>query len=130
MQIVNNWSPYLVGDFKRNFLITMEYYATKGDKLSSMDDNCLIELALNECKKFNLFYKKDVIFSKVVRESCAFPVYSGSYGQIDKIQKLIFDIKNLHLIGRNGQYKCVNMDEAMASGIKVARIIDKVENYE
>ena len=127
---MNNWSPYLVGDFKRNYLISLEYFVNVGDEIWSMDDNKLVELALNECKKYNLFSKKDVISSKVIRQEKAYPAYWGTYKHIEKIKKQIAIIDNLYLIGRNGQHKYNNMDEAMASGIEIARKIDKVENYE
>ena len=125
IQIMNNWSPYLVGDFKRNYLISLEYYVNEDEFLWNLDDGKIIELALNECKKYNLFYNKDVLKAKVIREKKAYPAYWGSYHKLNEIKKYIATINNLYLIGRNGQHKYNNMDEAMLSGIDVAREIIK-----
>jgi UDP-galactopyranose mutase len=46
-----------------------------------------------------------------------------------EIKKYIATIDNLYLIGRNGQHKYNNMDEAMICGINIAREIIKTDNY-
>ncbi|MBQ8636155.1 FAD-dependent oxidoreductase [bacterium] len=123
IQIMNNWSPYLVEDFENKYLVSLEYFANVGDDLWSKTDDELISIALLECKKYNLFKATSVIKSMVIREQKAYPAYHGSHKNIDSIRNHIAKYKNLYLIGRNGQHKYCNMDEAMNYGIKVARDI-------
>jgi len=126
IQIMNNWSPYLVGDYNKNYLIYLEYFANEKDDFWNKTDNEIIKIAQMEAQKYNLFDNKDILQSFVVREKKAYPAYFGSYKNIDKVNSYISTVKNLYLAGRNGQHKYNNMDEAMICGINVARkIINK-----
>ena len=71
-----------------------------------------------------------ILKSKVVRELKAYPSYFGSYKHIDKIKSALGEYDNLYLIGRNGEHKYNNMDEAMLCGINVARTLIKQVNNE
>ena len=122
MQIMNNWSEYLV---KNNYLISMEYFCTEGDKLWSMTDSELSELAISEAIRYSLFNKEDVYKTKVIREKKAYPIYTGSYIHIDKVSDYFKNYKNLYIMGRNGEHKYINMDYAMVCGINIARDINK-----
>lgn len=123
IQIMNNWSPYLVGDFKKNYLISLEYFANETDEFWQKTDNEIIEIAQMEAQKYNLFNKENILKSFVVREKKAYPAYFGTYKNIDKIKEHIARYMNLYLAGRNGQHKYNNMDEAMLCGIEVAKQI-------
>ncbi|MBQ4647196.1 MAG: FAD-dependent oxidoreductase [Candidatus Gastranaerophilales bacterium] len=123
IQIMNNWSPYLVGDYKNNYLISLEYFANETDDFWQKSDSEIINIAQMEAQKYNLFNKEDILQSFVVREKKAYPTYFGSYKEIDKIKKHLSKYTNLYLAGRNGQHKYNNMDEAMICGINVAREI-------
>ena len=123
IQIMNNWSPYLVKDFRNNYLVSLEYFANETDDFWKKTDNEILEIAKMEAQKYNLFKIENIIKSFVVRERKAYPAYFGSYKNIDKIKEHLSQYKNLYLAGRNGQHKYNNMDEAMISGINVAREI-------
>ena len=123
IQIMNNWSPYLVGDFRKNYLISLEYFVNENDSLWNLSDDELIEIASLECEKYNLFKRKNILKSAVIREKKAYPAYWGSYNELNTIKEFLSSFKNLYLIGRNGQHCYNNMDEAMLSGINVARKI-------
>ncbi len=130
IQIMNNWSPYLVGDFRKNYLVSLEYFANKGDDLWNLSDEKIIELAITECEKYNLFSKKNIIKSLVLRELKAYPSYFGSYYNINRVFNYLGRFENLYLTGRNGKHQYNNMDEAMVCGINVAREIIGGLNYE
>ena len=123
IQIMNNWSPYLVGDFKNKYLVSLEYFVNETDDFYKMTDDEIINFAVNECEKYQLFKKENVIKTKIVRELKAYPSYFGTYANIDKIKNYLNNFDNLYLIGRNGLHKYNNMDEAMICGINVARDI-------
>lgn len=126
IQIMNNWSPYLVKDFREKYLISLEYFVNETDDFWNQDDSEIIEIAQNEAAKYNLFSKENILDAFVVRQKKAYPAYFGTYKNIDKIKNYLSNFKNLYLAGRNGQHKYNNMDEAMVCGITVARdIINK-----
>ncbi len=123
IQIMNNWSPYLVEDFLSCYLISLEYFVNENDDFWNKTDDEIIEIAKKECEKYNLFTGKSVLKTKVIREKKAYPTYCGSYKHINRIISEISKYRNLFLIGRNGQHKYNNMDEAMISGVNAARKI-------
>lgn len=123
IQFMNNWSPYLVGDCSKNYLVSLEYYANKDDDFWNLTDEKIIEIAKKEAQKYNLFDEKNVLKTFLIREENAYPSYFGTYENIEDIRGFLNSIDNLYLIGRNGQHKYNNMDEAMISGINVAREI-------
>ena len=125
---MNNWSPYLVSDYKNKYLISLEFFANVGDEIWSMNDKDIIKLAQSECEKYNLFNSDNVIKSFVIREQKAYPSYFGAYKNIDLIREYVLSrFDNIYLSGRNGRHIYCNMDEAMLSGINTAReIIEKM----
>lgn len=125
MQIMNNWSEYLV---KNNFLISLEYFCNEGDKLWSMSDDELAELAISEADKYSLFKKGDVYKSKIIREKKAYPIYTDAYRYVNKITDYFKNFENLYIMGRNGEHKYINMDYAMVCGINIARDINNKDN--
>ena len=90
IQIMNNWSPYLVGDFKNKYLVSLEYFVNETDDFYKMTDDEIINFAVNECEKYQLFKKENVIKTKIVRELKAYPSYFGTYANIDKIKNLCY----------------------------------------
>lgn len=130
IQIMNNWSPYLVGDFRKNYLISLEYFVNQNDDFWNLSDEKIIEIASFECEKYNLFRKNNIIKSAVIRELKAYPAYWGTYFELENTKKFLSGFNNLYLIGRNGQHCYNNMDEAMISGINVARKIIGGFDYE
>ncbi|MBE7707475.1 MAG: hypothetical protein E7Z88_02085 [Cyanobacteria bacterium SIG27] len=125
IQMMNNWSPYLVSDFQNKYLISLEYFVNENEEFWNKTDDEIISIALMEAQKYNLFSSNDVLKSFVIKEKCAYPSYFGSYKNIDKIKNHLSKTKNLYLAGRNGQHKYNNMDEAMVCGINIAREIIK-----
>lgn len=121
IQIMNNWSPYLVVDFENKYLVSLEYFVNENDEFWKKTDDEIIKLAALECEKYNLFNSDNIIKTFAIREKKAYPAYFGEYKNIDEIKNALKKYKNLYLIGRNGQHKYNNMDEAMVCGINMAR---------
>lgn len=125
IQFMNNWSPYLVKDFENKYLVSLEYFTNENEDFWQKTDEEIISIAKLEAQKYNLFSPESILKSFVVREKKAYPSYFGSYRYIDKIKSHFSKFNNLYLIGRNGQHKYNNMDEAMICGINIAREIIK-----
>lgn len=125
LNIMNHFSPYIINDFKEDFVINLEYFCNEDDEFWSKSDEDIVDFAKNELEKLNIAYREDIKFSKCIRYKKAYPSYFGSYENFDKIKEYLNGIKNLYCIGRNGQHKYNNMDHSILSGIEAAKIIVK-----
>ena len=123
MQIMNNWSPYLVKDFEHKVFLSLEYFCNEGDELWNMSDKDMINFGISELEKLNVIEKQDVIDSVRVNVKKAYPAYFGAYKDFDVVKNYLDAIDNLYCIGRNGQHKYNNMDHSMLSGIEAVRAI-------
>lgn len=123
MQIMNNWSPYLVKDFENKVFLSLEYFCNEGDELWSMSDEDMIKFGISELEKLNVIEANDVIDSVRVNVKKAYPAYFGVYKDFDVVKNYLNSVENLYCIGRNGQHKYNNMDHSMLSGIEAVRAI-------
>ena len=123
MQIMNNWSPYLVKDFQNKVFLSLEYFCNEGDDMWNMSDEDMINFGISELEKLNVITKDDVLDSVRIRVKKAYPAYFGAYKDFDKVKEYLAAIKNLYCIGRNGQHKYNNMDHSMLSGIEAVNVI-------
>lgn len=123
LDIVNNFSPYLIKNFPNEAIINLEYFCNEADDFYQKSDSEIIDFATEELKKLKAVTKEDILTTNVVRIKKAYPSYCGSYEHFDKIKNYINSIKNLYCIGRNGQHKYNNMDHSISDGIEIAKIL-------
>jgi protoporphyrinogen oxidase len=121
LQIFNNWSPYMVKDFKDKVWIGLEYFCNEGDELWEKTDEDFINFAIDELHQINIIDKKDVVDSVRVKEKKAYPSYFGSYYELPKVIDFLDSIENLYCIGRNGQHRYNNMDHSMLTAIEAVK---------
>ena len=123
LQIFNNWSPYLVNDYKNTIWMGLEYFCTEGDVLWSMDKDAFIKMAIDELVKMDILDREDVLDSCHVRVRKAYPAYYGSYCELDKVKSWLDGFNNLFCLGRNGQHRYNNMDHSMLTAMKAVEVI-------
>ncbi|MBK5720702.1 NAD(P)/FAD-dependent oxidoreductase [Dysgonomonas sp. Marseille-P4677] len=123
LQIFNNWSPYMVADFKNKVWIGLEYFCNEGDELWEMNDKNFIDLAISELDKIGIISMNEVEDSVRIKVKKAYPSYFGSYHQLDKVIDYLSSIENLYCIGRNGQHRYNNMDHSMLTAIETVKHI-------
>ena len=124
LQIFNNWSPYLVADFKDTVWLGLEYFCNEGDELWTMPDADFIKFAAAELAKIGIIASADdVIDSVEVRVKKAYPAYFGSYYQLPTVTQWLDNFHNLFCIGRNGQHRYNNMDHSMLTAINAVNAI-------
>ena len=124
LQVMNNWSPYLVKDFEHKVLVSLEYFCNENDEFWKMSDEDFINFAINEAEKIGILDKKDVISSKREKVKKAYPAYFDSFKDFEVVKKYLNKFENLYCIGRNGQHKYNNMDHSMLSGFEVVNVIN------
>jgi protoporphyrinogen oxidase len=123
LQIFNNWSPYLVKDYEHTMWIGLEYFCAEGDALWQMPEDEFIKMAVEELAKIDVIDKSDVLDAVQVKIKKAYPSYSGTYYELDKVKHFLDGIENLFCIGRNGQHRYNNMDHSMLTAIEAVRNI-------
>lgn len=123
LQIMNNWSPYLVKDFKDKVFISLEYFCNEGDEMWNMSNEDMIKFGISEVEKLGVVDRTDILDSVRIRVKKAYPAYFGVYKDFDVVKDYISTIPNLYCIGRNGQHKYNNMDHSMLSGIEAVNVI-------
>ncbi len=125
LQIFNNWSPYLVNDYKNTVWIGLEYFCSEGDSLWEMDKQAFIQMAIHELAHIGIIDIQDVLDSVQIKVKKAYPSYFGSYYELDKVKAFLDTIPNLFCIGRNGQHRYNNMDHSMLTAMEA---VDNILN--
>ena len=118
LQIFNNWSPYMVKDYKDTMFVGMEYFCNEGDRLWEMPEDEFIEMAKEEIAHIGVADKQDIVDATQVKIKKAYPAYFGTYKQLDTVRTFIDRIDNLYCIGRNGQHRYNNMDHSMLTAME------------
>ena len=86
IQNFRSWSPWMVPDPDKAS-VGMEYFCNQGDRLWTMADEDLIELATTELAQLNLSRAEAVERGFVTRVPLAYPVYDDDYSDhVDAIK--------------------------------------------
>ena len=117
IQIFNNWSKYLVKD-DSTVSLGLEYFCNENDSFWKMNDDKLLELAINELKEMKMIDDSvKVLDYNVKRVKKAYPAYFKAYKDFPKVKTYLDNITNLFCIGRNGMHRYNNMDHSMKTAI-------------
>lgn len=123
IQLLNNWSPYVVND-TCNYVLEMECFCTEGDSFWLLEDNLIIKKVIADLVGCGFLKEtKNIQSSFVKRIQKAYPIYTEGYSNIGLIQKFVNNTDNLYCVGRNGQHHYNNMDHSMMTGIEAAQSI-------
>jgi len=121
IQNFKNWSSDMVPDPKLTCL-GMEYFCNENDRLWSMTDSELVQLAARELTAIGIAREGLVNDGVVVRMPKAYPVYDEEYPQaVATIREYLDRFVNLQVIGRNGMHRYNNMDHSMLTGMMAVR---------
>jgi len=124
IQIFNNWSPYLLNDFKKTVWLGLEYYCSKDDEYWQMPDNEFIDFAVSELVETGIIsFASDVIKSHREKVGKAYPAYYDTYSGFSVLREFLDSIPNLYCVGRNGQHRYNNMDHSMLTAFEAVDCI-------
>lgn len=128
LQIFNNWSPYMVKDFKDKVWVGLEYFCNEGDEMWRSADKQFIDFAIGELQKIGIIDKEDVLDYHMERVKKAYPAYFDTYEKMDDIKAYLDGYDNLFCVGRNGQHRYNNMDHSMITAFEaVAEITSSAD---
>ena len=123
MEIINNFSPYLVRNNKEQVCITVEYFCSDTDALWTMSDENFLNLALSELIQMDIVHQGDDISRKSFKVEKGYPAYFGTYKDFEIIKDFLNSIPNLYPVGRNGMHKYNNMDHSILTALETVDII-------
>lgn len=125
LQVFNNWSPYMVADYKNTIFLGLEYFCNEGDELWQMGEQDFISMAIDELEKIDIIDASAVKKAHLVKMKKAYPAYHGSYYNLAVVRDFLGGIDNLYCIGRNGQHRYNNMDHSMLTAFAA---VDSIVN--
>ncbi len=123
IQVFNNWSPYMVKDFKDTIWIGLEYFVSEGDELWNASDQDFIRFATDELVRIGIIKKEHVIDGFRIKFPKAYPAYFDTYKDFSLVKEYLLQIENLQCIGRNGQHRYNNMDHSMLTAMKAVEVL-------
>ena len=123
LQIFNNWSPYMVRDWRNTVWLGLEYFCTEGDAMWNTPERDFIDFAIGELVSIGLIEREDVLDSVRIPVRKAYPAYFGAYKDFGAVRQYLDTITNLYCIGRNGQHRYNNMDHSMLCAMEAVRAL-------
>lgn len=129
VQVFNNWSPYMVADYKNTVWIGLEYFCFEGDEMWEMSDADFIRMATDELCHIGMISSPDDVKDSIrIRIKKAYPAYHGAYYQLDEVKDFLNGIENLYCVGRNGQHRYNNMDHSMLTAMEAVDAISSPDS--
>jgi len=117
-----NWSPHLAPKGKTH--IVAEYFCFANDEIWNSSDQELFDMTADHLVALGFIQKEDVVDGCVLRKLKAYPLFEVGYQEkVEVVTRYLDKFCNLHCVGRSGNFKYLNMDHAMESGIAAAHKI-------
>ncbi len=117
-----NWSASMAPEGKTH--IVAEYFCFQGDSIWNQNNEDLTSLTVKHLVKLGLIKESEVFDSCVYRAPKAYPLLEVGYEKhYSQLLEYLDKFTNLHILGRTGMFKYLNMDRAIESGIETANAI-------
>ncbi len=115
-----NWSPRMVPEGKTSLCV--EIFCSQGDEVWNRPDAELVEKAVADLDRLGFLPRSRVRQAWVARVSHAYPVYHVGYGaDLSNAVAAVGRFPDLHLLGRTGTFRYLNLDAVIREGITLAR---------
>ena len=128
LQILNNWSPYLMKRNRHNHnnvWLELEYFCSSDDADWLLNKQHWRQVAVADLLNSGIIRnKKDVITYCVKKVQKAYPLNNITHSEMNELQEYLTCIENLFCIGRNGRHRCCNMDQTMMSSFAAVDCIN------
>ena len=85
-----------------------------------------LEDVLDALERYDLVDRQEVLDTMLLHERFAYPVYDQAYEKAIEESKEVFGrFGNLHLVGRNAEFRHIEVDEAFASALAMVRSLEE-----
>lgn len=131
IQVYNNFTPYLTKD-DHYVTLGLNYYCNEGDYYWNLNDRDFRKLVEGELIKLGIIRNNQWILKySSVRFNKAFPCYYDGYENVEELKKFVDGFENLYCIGRNGQHRFSNVEQAMNTSFEcVKNILNNTKSKE
>ncbi|MCX7168955.1 MAG: hypothetical protein NTY41_01340, partial [Proteobacteria bacterium] len=117
-----NWSPDMAPAGKT--LLVMERFCFQGDAAWNRADAELAADTVAHLERLQLIRRSEVSDSLVLRVAFAYPLFEIGYEQhLQILQAYLGRFANLHIAGRSGGFRYLNIDHAIASGMDASSAV-------
>lgn len=117
-----NWSGKMAPEGKT--LLVTEHFCWRGDDAWRMTDERLVGNTVSHLARLGFVKPEEVEDAAVVRVPHAYPVFEVGYEKSYRtILGCLGRFENLHVAGRTGAFKYLNMDHVISAGIDTAQRI-------
>lgn len=114
-----NWSGRMAPEGKT--LLVTEHFCFSGDETWRAPDGDLAERTIDHLVRLGIVERREVLDSAVLRIPRAYPLFEVGYrAHYETVCRYLERFRNLHIAGRSGAFKYMNMDHAMAAGFDAA----------
>ena len=114
-----NWDPQMVPAHRTS--LCLEIFATPGDETWQRSDSDLLDQVVADLGRVMALPPQRVLDGKVVRVPYAYPVYRVGYAdELQRVHKYLARWPNLHLLGRTGSFRYLNLDAVIESALCLA----------
>jgi protoporphyrinogen oxidase len=115
-----NWSARMAPDGSAS--VCAEIFSSPGDAAWRQSDDALVAAVSRDLARAGLLSPDRIADAWVVREPWAYPVYRIGYMQhLERLTAHVQSLPGLHLCGRTGRFRYLNMDGVLDDGVAVAR---------
>lgn len=124
IQVVSNWSPYLVETPEDTVWLGVEFFCEEGDDFWNLSEQECGELSVRELKRIGVLDEDSKVLDwhrERVRK--AYPAYFDTYARLGELREYLDGIRNLFCVGRNGQHRYNNMDHSMETAFAAVQSI-------
>lgn len=117
-----NWSARMAPDGSAS--VCAEIFSSPGETLWGRGDGELIDTVSRELARVGLLTADRISGAWVAREPHAYPVYRIGYAEpLKRLVDHAGNLRGLHLCGRTGRFRYLNMDGVLDDGMAVARTV-------
>lgn len=122
-----NWSKENARAGKTS--LCLEIFCSEGDQFWQMPDKEIISKVVYDLDRVELIKKEEIKDSFMERVPYAYPVYQMGYkDHLSKVKQYLSQFKNLHLLGRTGEFRYLNMDHVVEVSVEKARELYRPSN--
>ncbi|HEX7599888.1 MAG TPA: FAD-dependent oxidoreductase, partial [Polyangia bacterium] len=115
-----NWSARMAPEGKTSLCV--EIFCSEGDEVWRRSDQDMIEPVLVDLDRLGFLPRRRVRDAWALRVSHAYPIYRVGYGEhLARVESALSRWTNLHLLGRTGTFRYLNLDAVIHEGIGLAR---------
>jgi protoporphyrinogen oxidase len=109
----------------------MEYWCQDEDEVWAYEEEQLVGIARKEIVETGLVADSEVLAGKVVRVPKCYPIYEKGYEvHLEKVQRFMDSIPQIHPIGRYGSFKYNNQDHSILMGLLAAENLTHGANHD